>query len=90
METKQEQKYRPQIVVWETTFNCNMNCLHCGTAAGNVRTKELTTEEALGVCDELARLGCEVVVLSGGEPFVGAGSSRSWPGGLKRTGSNRV
>jgi len=63
-------KFYPQIVVWEITFACNMRCLHCGTAAGKKRPDELTTDEALNLIDELAALGCESLILSGGEPFL--------------------
>lgn len=86
MEIKKEQQYRPQIVVWETTFNCNMNCLHCGTAAGSTRSEELTTNEAIALCDELASLGCEVVVLSGGEPLL----RQDWPELAKRLKKNGI
>jgi radical SAM protein with 4Fe4S-binding SPASM domain len=63
-------KFYPQVVVWEITFACNMRCLHCGTAAGKKRPDELTTREALDLIDELARLGCGNIVLSGGEPLL--------------------
>jgi len=63
-------KFYPRSVVWETTFACNMNCLHCGTAAGRKRPNELTTEEAFNLIDELAALGCEDITISGGEPLL--------------------
>jgi len=65
-----EIRFFPQNVVWETTFACNMRCLHCGTSAGKVRPDELTTAEALALIDELAGLGCELITLSGGEPLM--------------------
>jgi len=63
-------KFYPRSVVWETTFACNMRCLHCGTAAGKKRPDELTTTEALKMIDELAALGSEDITLSGGEPLL--------------------
>jgi len=63
-------KFYPQSVVWEITFACNMNCLHCGTAAGKKRPNELTTQEALDLIDELADLGTTEITLSGGEPLL--------------------
>ncbi|MFC1706041.1 radical SAM/SPASM domain-containing protein [Planctomycetota bacterium] len=60
----------PRHCVWEITLSCNMRCKHCGSAAGAARPVELTTEEALGVCDELAALGTRQVTLSGGEPLL--------------------
>jgi radical SAM protein with 4Fe4S-binding SPASM domain len=70
MADNKTQKYKPSTVVWEVTFKCNMNCLHCGTDAGAEREAELSTKEALALCDELAQLGCERLILSGGEPLV--------------------
>ncbi len=63
-------KFYPDTVVWEITFACNMRCLHCGTAAGKLRPTELTTQEALGLIDELADLGCARIHISGGEPLL--------------------
>jgi len=60
----------PDTVVWEITFACNMRCIHCGTAAGKMRPDELTTDEALGLIDELTELGCTNITLSGGEPLM--------------------
>jgi radical SAM protein with 4Fe4S-binding SPASM domain len=47
-----------------------MRCEHCGSAAGKARSDELTLDEMLRVCDELAELGCERVTLLGGEPLI--------------------
>lgn len=60
----------PHRCSWEITLSCNLNCLHCGSAAGQARQKELTTNEALDVCDQLADLGCKEATLLGGEPFL--------------------
>jgi MoaA/NifB/PqqE/SkfB family radical SAM enzyme len=65
-----EFRFYPSYVVWEVTFACNMRCIHCGTSAGKRRPDELTTQEALNLIDELADLGCENLVLSGGEPLL--------------------
>lgn len=64
--------YYPKFVVWEVTFACNMNCLHCGSIAGEgkLRPFELSLKEALNVCDQLANLKTEWVTLSGGELFL--------------------
>jgi len=67
--------YRPKYCVWEVTLRCNLSCLHCGSRAGKPRPDELTTEESLALVDELARLGCERLTLSGGEPTL----RRDWP-----------
>lgn len=63
--------YKINSCVWELTLKCNIHCLHCGSSANDkVRKNELTTEEAMEVIEQLAELGCETVVLSGGEPFL--------------------
>ena len=68
--------YKLDTVVWEITLKCNINCLHCGSKADiNKRPKELTTEEAIGLIEQLSDLKCRRVVLSGGEPFM----RKDWP-----------
>ena len=63
--------YKLDTAVWEITLLCNINCLHCGSSATNVRrVNELSTDEALNLVEQLANLGCRRVVLSGGEPFL--------------------
>jgi len=54
--------------VWELTMACNMRCKHCGSSCEDRHEDELTTEEALALCDELKELGMKVITLSGGEP----------------------
>jgi radical SAM protein with 4Fe4S-binding SPASM domain len=58
------------IAVWELTLRCNLQCIHCGSSAGTARTDELSTTEALHLCDDLAALGCKGVALLGGEVFL--------------------
>jgi len=63
--------YKLDNIVWEITYSCNINCLHCGSnATAAKRAQELTTEEALNFIEQLSDLGCRRVVLSGGEPFM--------------------
>jgi radical SAM protein with 4Fe4S-binding SPASM domain len=63
--------YKPEIAVWEFTFRCNVNCIHCGSDCGEAtRPDELSTEEALHLVEQLAELGCKNVTISGGEPFL--------------------
>lgn len=49
---------------------CNLRCRHCGSSAGLVREGELTTEEALGICDQLPSLMVREVDFTGGEPLL--------------------
>lgn len=76
----------PRFCVWELTLRCNMNCLHCGSNAGKPRPGELSTDEALKLCDELAELGCEKVTLLGGEPFI----HKDWEKIARRLKANGV
>ncbi len=64
------QRPGPAICVWELTLLCNAACVHCGSSAGKARARELTTDEALALCDDLASLGTKNVTLSGGEPLL--------------------
>ncbi|HEV2722747.1 MAG TPA: radical SAM protein, partial [Thermoanaerobaculia bacterium] len=65
-------RLRPKYCVWELTPRCNMRCLHCASDLGEGRTRGdvLSLDEALGLCHDLKDLGCETVVLSGGEALL--------------------
>jgi radical SAM protein with 4Fe4S-binding SPASM domain len=65
-------RLRPKHCVWEVTSRCNMRCLHCASDFGGARPRgaELNLAEALDVCRQLAEMGCEKVVLSGGEALL--------------------
>ncbi len=65
----------PKHVIWEITTACNMACIHCEGSAGRRDRAELSTNEALALCDELVASGCEQCNLSGGEPML----RRDWP-----------
>lgn len=62
---------RKPVVVWNLTRTCNLKCLHCysDSAAGKYEG-ELTTQEALGVIEDLAQFKCPAVLFSGGEPLL--------------------
>ena len=60
----------PGCAVWEITLACNLNCIHCGSAAGRKRDDELSTEGALQLCGDLKGIGCKGVALMGGEPLL--------------------
>jgi len=62
---------RVAVVVWNLCMHCNMTCPHCYAAAVREPSPtDLSTEEALGVLDQLAAAGVGVVILSGGEPLL--------------------
>lgn len=58
----------PIGVSWIVTNRCNLRCVYCGCP--DVKTRELKTEQALDVIDELATLGTAQVHITGGEPLV--------------------
>jgi heme b synthase len=61
----------PHIVAWESTVACNLACVHCRASAQTTpATDELTTQEVLGLIDQLAALGPSIFVISGGEPLL--------------------
>ncbi|MHA2245520.1 MAG: radical SAM protein [Candidatus Hodarchaeales archaeon] len=65
----------PIAIVWNFTYKCNLKCLHCYQDSHsifdkNIRSKELSTSEALRVVDIVAKSGCGSLSFSGGEPLV--------------------
>jgi Y-X(10)_GDL-associated radical SAM protein len=63
-------KFTPVHVVWEITLACDLKCLHCGSRAGHVRNRELSTEECLDLVRQFARLGTREITLIGGEAYL--------------------
>ena len=64
-------RYAPETVVWEITYRCNVNCIHCGSdCASVVKENELTTPECLDLIEDLADIGAGTIILSGGEPLM--------------------
>ena len=61
--------YTPLTAVWEITMGCNMRCDHCGSSCEAPLPDELTTAEALALCDDLKKVGLQWITLSGGEPL---------------------
>ena len=61
---------RVSHAVWEITLKCNLACQHCGSRAGQARTQELSTAEALEMVKQLAEVGIKEVTLIGGEAFM--------------------
>ncbi len=61
--------YAPFLVVWDFTHKCNLSCKHCYSNSGATHETELTTEEALGVVDQLVDAGVIALAFSGGEPL---------------------
>lgn len=60
----------PDIVYMDLTAHCNLRCKHCGVAAGDPLSNELTTGEWFQILDQLAGGGVRSVAISGGEPLL--------------------
>ena len=60
----------PRVVVWESTRACNFACAHCrATAQKQPDPKQLTTQEALDMVDQIAAFCKPVFIISGGDPL---------------------
>jgi radical SAM protein with 4Fe4S-binding SPASM domain len=59
---------------FELTFRCNLRCAHCycnlPANDQNAIEKELTTEEAFNILDQIAEAGCLWLLITGGEPLL--------------------
>ena len=60
----------PICLTWELTYACNLACVHCLSSSGRRDPRELRTDEAKRVLDELRDLQVFYVNIGGGEPMV--------------------
>jgi mycofactocin radical SAM maturase len=60
----------PICLTWELTYSCNLACVHCLSSSGRRDLRELDTDEAKALIDELRRLQVFYVNIGGGEPMV--------------------
>lgn len=60
----------PLIVSYAVTKACNLRCLHCHVSATEALANELNLQEAMNAIDEMANLGAEALIFSGGEPLL--------------------
>jgi mycofactocin radical SAM maturase len=60
----------PICLTWELTYACNLACVHCLSSSGRRDPRELTTDEAKAVLDELRRLQVFYINIGGGEPMI--------------------
>ena len=58
------------IVSWMTTNECNLKCKHCYQDADETQEKELTTQEAFTMIDQIVKAGFKIMIFSGGEPLL--------------------
>jgi radical SAM protein len=60
----------PFVVIWEATQACDLACLHCRACAVPQRDpRELSTDEAKRLIDDIRRFGRPLLVLTGGDPL---------------------
>jgi [mycofactocin precursor peptide]-tyrosine decarboxylase / 3-amino-5-[(4-hydroxyphenyl)methyl]-4,4-dimethylpyrrolidin-2-one synthase len=60
----------PICLTWEVTYGCNLACIHCLSSSGRRDPRELSTDEARAVIDELRALQVFYVNIGGGEPTI--------------------
>ena len=60
----------PICLTWELTYACNLDCVHCLSSSGRRDPRELSTDEAKAVLDELAHLRVFYINIGGGEPTI--------------------
>ena len=60
----------PICLTWELTYACNLQCIHCLSSSGRRDPRELSTEEAKSVIDQLRDMQVFYVNIGGGEPMV--------------------
>lgn len=63
-------RYRPRIISWNITGACNLGCPHCYLDARQPWPRELNTQEAFHLIDQMAEAGTELLIISGGEPLL--------------------
>ena len=59
------------MIAWEVTRSCNLNCVHCRAAANcGPYPGELSTGKCFELIDEIAAISSLVIILTGGEPLL--------------------
>jgi len=61
----------PLFVLWDLTYRCTCDCIHCYNSSGRTwHGPELTLEQAINVADQLIEMGVLSVCLCGGEALL--------------------
>jgi MoaA/NifB/PqqE/SkfB family radical SAM enzyme len=60
----------PIYVQFYITARCNLTCKQCNIIYANADVREASTEEIDRIAENLAQVGCAIVLLTGGEPFI--------------------
>jgi MoaA/NifB/PqqE/SkfB family radical SAM enzyme len=68
--SSETQEVAPRVVAWESTRACSFACVHCrAEAQKEPNPKQLTTQEALNLVDQIAQFCKPVFIVSGGDPL---------------------
>ena len=60
-----------RLLAWEVTRTCNLSCVHCRAAAiDKPYANEFSTQECLGLLDEVVSFASPIIILTGGEPLL--------------------
>ena len=60
----------PICLTWELTYACNLQCVHCLSSSGQRDERELSTDEAKKILDDLRDLQVFYFNIGGGVPMV--------------------
>lgn len=60
----------PLFIAWQLNAVCNLGCLHCCEEAGHSMPDEMTKEQAIDFCNQIADLNIPYMAISGGEPLL--------------------
>ena len=60
----------PLFIAWQLNSACNLGCLHCCEEAGQSMPDEMTKEQALDFCKQIADADIPYAAISGGEPML--------------------
>ncbi|HEG44591.1 MAG TPA: radical SAM protein [Phycisphaerales bacterium] len=60
----------PLFIAWQLNAACNLGCLHCCEEAGHSMPDEMTKEQALDFCKQIAEQKIPYAAISGGEPLL--------------------
>ena len=60
----------PICLTWEITYACNLQCVHFLSSSGTRDPRELSTDQAKAVLDELRDLQVFYINIGGGEPMI--------------------
>ena len=59
------------MIAWEVTRSCNLNCVHCRAAANcGPYPGELSTKKCFSLIDEIVAMSSPIIILTGGEPLL--------------------